>query len=161
MVLPPSDPHPAAAPSLDGGHDFLGAKLALLLGDDLLVYRRDRKEGIPFPGCWDLPGGGREGGETPAECALRELREEFGLSLPRERILYARAYASTVRPGAVSWFLAGRLRATDVGAIVFGEEGEEWQLMPIATFRRDPEAVPYLRDRLGDYLLAGHAGTED
>jgi 8-oxo-dGTP pyrophosphatase MutT (NUDIX family) len=28
---------------------------------------------------WGLPGGGFKGGETPLECAVRELREEVGL----------------------------------------------------------------------------------
>ena len=42
---------------------FSGAKLALFLGADLLVIRRDMRPDIPFPGHWDLPGGGREGEE--------------------------------------------------------------------------------------------------
>ncbi|WP_162869177.1 NUDIX domain-containing protein, partial [Escherichia coli] len=44
---------------------FGGAKIALLCDGRLLVYQRDDKPGIPWPGMWDLPGGGRENGETP------------------------------------------------------------------------------------------------
>lgn len=33
----------------------------------------------PFPGHWVAPGGKLEPGESPVECAVRELREETGL----------------------------------------------------------------------------------
>ena len=45
---------------------FRGAKLALFVGDDLAVILRDDIPHIPFPNCWDFPGGGREGDETRA-----------------------------------------------------------------------------------------------
>src|SRR3546814_18606002 len=44
---------------------FSGAKIALTCGQRLVAYQRDVKPAIPWPGLWDLPGGGREGGETP------------------------------------------------------------------------------------------------
>jgi 8-oxo-dGTP pyrophosphatase MutT (NUDIX family) len=34
-----------------------------------------------FPGCWDIPGGHVENGETPAEALARELEEETGWKL--------------------------------------------------------------------------------
>jgi len=40
-----------------------------------VVYSPRRQE-------WSVPGGGREAGETPAECAQREVREETGLDVP-------------------------------------------------------------------------------
>ena len=74
------------------GADFAGAKLAALVDGHILTYRRDNKPGIPWPGLIDLPGGGREGDESPALCALRELHEEFGLHLPEQRIWWARPF---------------------------------------------------------------------
>lgn len=44
---------------------FSGAKIALLCDGQLLTYQRDDKPGIPWPGLWDLPGGGRESDESP------------------------------------------------------------------------------------------------
>jgi hypothetical protein len=55
------------------GTGFGGTKIALLCGDHAVVYLRDDKPGIPFPGMWDLPGGGREGNEGPIECGIREV----------------------------------------------------------------------------------------
>lgn len=46
-------------------------------GKYLVVKRASTKS--MHPGLWEFPGGGLEGGETPEEGALRELREETGL----------------------------------------------------------------------------------
>ena len=37
--------------------DFSGTKIALFIGDRLLVMRRDDRPDIPYPGYLDLPGG--------------------------------------------------------------------------------------------------------
>ena len=56
-----------------GTFDFVGAKAALFCGGRLLTHLRDDRPGLPWPAMWDLPGGGREGAETPEQCLLREL----------------------------------------------------------------------------------------
>ena len=61
--------------------DFHGAKVALFIEDQLLVYRRDDRPDIPFPDMLDLPGGGREQDESGAQCVARETWEEFGLRI--------------------------------------------------------------------------------
>jgi 8-oxo-dGTP diphosphatase len=134
------------------GSPFNGAKLAAMHGDQLLVYRRDHTPGILFPGFLDLPGGGREGAESPAECALRELAEEFGLVLPIARIEYARAYAAVTADALPSHFFALRITAAEIAAVQFGDEGEYWELMAAADFVDHPEAVPNMRVRLCDFL---------
>jgi 8-oxo-dGTP diphosphatase len=45
----------------------------------LLVHRRDMD-------LWDLPGGGMDAGELPAEAVIRETREETGLDVEIERL---------------------------------------------------------------------------
>jgi 8-oxo-dGTP pyrophosphatase MutT (NUDIX family) len=52
--------------------------------DDLRIclVRRARWESDPWSEHIALPGGGREGAEVPSATALRELREEVGLTLP-------------------------------------------------------------------------------
>ncbi|QXI25703.1 NUDIX hydrolase [Pseudomonas vanderleydeniana] len=131
---------------------FSGAKLALICGDQLLTYLRDMKESIPYPGHWDFAGGGREGEETPSECALRELDEEFSLRLGAERIEWTRRYPSVTQPGSHSWFLVGQLSQVEIAAIRFGDEGQYWRMMPIAEYLAHPLGVPYLQERLRDYL---------
>ena len=35
---------------------------------------------------WDIPKGGQDPGETPIDCAIRELREETGLIVPPDEL---------------------------------------------------------------------------
>jgi 8-oxo-dGTP diphosphatase len=130
------------------GSDFAGAKLAALIDGRLLTYRRDVQPGLPWPGMIDLPGGGREGDESPAACALRELHEEFGIRLPESRLWWARPFPAMDAPGRLGWFLALRLGPADVRAIRFGNEGRDPQLLEIGAFLAARDAIPPLQQRL-------------
>lgn len=128
--------------------DFHGAKLAILVGDHVVTLLRDDRQDIPFPDHWDLPGGGRDPGETPDDTALRELHEELGLILPPDRIHYRRPYISDGRV----WFLVAHWPEFDPRDVVFGDEGQGWKLMAVKTFLSHPRAVPYLQVRLAHFL---------
>ncbi len=134
------------------GPPFGGAKIALLCGSRIVAYLRDDKDGIPFPGQWDLPGGGREGGESPVACALREVEEEFGLSLEADRVRSVRRYESgdPARPG--SYFCVAHVTPSEVERIRFGDEGQRWRLMDSSEFLGLDDAVPNMKHRLRAYL---------
>ena len=53
----------------------------------LLMQLRDDKDGIVFPGMWGFFSGTIEPGETPLECAHRELYEEIGYKIRVHRKL--------------------------------------------------------------------------
>jgi 8-oxo-dGTP diphosphatase len=73
-------PPRAGAPDLKGRHypdrPIVGVLAVVLRGERALVVRRSNP---PLAGRWGFPGGVLELGETVAEGAMRELREETGV----------------------------------------------------------------------------------
>ncbi|NBE09661.1 NUDIX hydrolase [Paragemmobacter ruber] len=132
--------------TIEGG--FVGAKAALFCGHAVLTLLRDTHPGLPWPGMWDLPGGGREGDESPEDCLLRELDEEFGLRLPPSRLTGRWVLPSLSDASRQAVFFSGVVTRAEVAAIRFGTEGQGWALMPCAEFLAHPKAVPGLQDRL-------------
>lgn len=135
---------------------FAGAKLALFIGTRVAVIRRDDIAGIPWPDYLDLPGGGREGGETPLACALRETREELGLVVPVPVVTWGKRFTEG---GGDKWFFAGHLPEEVASQIVLGDEGQSWQLMEPQMFIAHPKAVPHFQTRLALYL-SGVSGDD-
>ncbi|MEQ9692566.1 NUDIX hydrolase [Shimia sp. SDUM112013] len=134
------------------GHDdraFHGAKLAVFVGRRLATLLRDDKPNIPWPGYWDLPGGGREGTETGVQCAVRETHEELGLIIPLDAPHWGRMYW---RKGLPFWFLAVNLPASAEADIRLGDEGQGWKLMDPMEYMIHPKAIPPFQSRLADYL---------
>jgi len=132
---------------------FSGAKLALFIGPDLLVIRRDDRPDIPYPDFWDLPGGGREGEETPEACVLRETGEEVDIWLRQEQLVWATCYE---RPRGTVWFFAAHLGPEAEASVHLGSEGQGWRLMPPETYCDHPQAVPHFPHQIRQYLNAKH-----
>ncbi len=124
---------------------FQGAKLALLTGRHVLTLLRDDRPGLAHAGFWDLPGGGREGGEDPLDCALRETREELGLELPRTAVSWGRRFESE---GLGSWFFGAVIQEDLLRHIRFGDEGQGWAVMTHALFLSHPKVIAHYQLRL-------------
>ena len=137
---------------LDKQFDFTGCKIALICGDKVLTILRDDKDDIPCPNMWDLPGGGREGNESPFECATREVYEELGIHLDEDCLLWSKIYPSVIFKDKPSVFMVGQLRQEQFDNITFGDEGQAYKLMNIEEFLTSSQVVPQLQGRLRDYL---------
>ncbi|HCQ64074.1 MAG TPA: DNA mismatch repair protein MutT [Rhodobacteraceae bacterium] len=127
--------------------DFVGAKIVLLIGDRLLTLLRDDIATISYPGWWDMPGGGREGGESPEACVLRETREEFGLVLDEAVLAWRAVFDSPTTGGQAFWF-AAQLPAGAERDIAFGDEGQGWLLMSPEAWLAHPRAIPHFKSRV-------------
>ena len=84
------------------------ASVALVRKHDLLLIQRAR---APMEGLWTLPGGRMEPGETPEQCAQREVKEELGL------------YAFALRP-------VRQLQVQKYRLQVFATQGFEGEIAP-------------------------------
>ena len=112
--------------------DFTGSKIALICGDRVLTILRDDKDDIPCPNMWELPGGGREGNESPFECAAREVYEELGIHLDEDCLLWSKIYPSVIFKDKQSVFMVGQLRQEQFDNIIFTNLMEPlpiWQIV--------------------------------
>ena len=132
--------------------EFSGCKIALLCDGRLLTILRDDFPTIPWPNMWELPGGGREGEETPFECVQREVFEELGLKLEEADILWVKAYPGMLDPDKTSIFMVGIITQEDFASIAFGDEGQTYQMRDVSQFLSDKKVIPQLQNRLKDYL---------
>jgi len=85
-----------------------------------------RRRGGAFELMWELPGGKLQGGETPAEALVRELREELGV----EAVVGAEVYRTTHRYAEISEAIELRFFAVDVEAAAVRNivvESMEWR----------------------------------
>ena len=64
-----------------------GAAGLLVSTPDGRVLMQHRAEWTSMPLTWGVPGGARDSHETPAEAALREAREETGLTAEQVRVV--------------------------------------------------------------------------
>ncbi|ATG48162.1 hypothetical protein CEW89_11645 [Celeribacter ethanolicus] len=131
---------------------FDGAKIAILRGGHVLTLLRDDRPDIPYPNDWDLPGGGREGVESPFETVARELFEELSVEIAPERVIYHREEAGHTNPGGRVHFFVARWETLTDGEICLGDEGQSWAWMPVGDFVTREDVVTGLRGRLGRYL---------
>lgn len=140
---------------LDKHLDFTGCKIALICDGRILTILRDDKPTIPWPNLWELPGGGREGNESPFDCVAREVYEELSIQLSKEDIVWSWIYPSMLDENKNSVFLVGKLTQEQFDSIVFGDEGQSFKLMSIEEFLTLDRVVPQLQERVRDYLEEG------
>lgn len=123
-----------------------------LCGDKVLTILRDDKDDIPCPNMWELPGGGREGDETPFECVAREVYEELNIQLSKDDIVWSWIYPSMLDENKKSVFLVGKLTQEQFKSIIFGDEGQSYKLVSLEEFLTSDRVVPQLQERVRDYV---------
>ena len=137
---------------LEARFEFTGCKIALICDGQILTILRDDKEDIPWPNMWELPGGGREGNETPFECVAREVYEELSIQLSKADVIWFQIYPSMLDGNKKSVFLVGRLTQEQFESTIFGDEGQGYKLVSFEEFLTSDRVVPQLQERVRDYM---------
>ena len=117
----------------------------------LLVCRQDN-------GFWALPGGCQDLGETPAECAGRECREETGFEIVVKRLLGAfssRCYEYVHYPWKDNEFT----HLLFAGEIVGGSAAASAETSTVAFF--DEHGLPPLSDGHAPRVLTGFRASRE
>ncbi len=60
---------------------------------EVLLQKRDSKAPVN-PNIWSFFGGGSEKGENPEDCLCREIKEEIGVSVDRNKLKFFRSYVN-------------------------------------------------------------------
>lgn len=136
---------------------YIAASVAVVRGDRVLLAARARP---PRDGVWSIPGGLVEPGETLAEAALRELKEETGVEA--ELIGFIRPIEYIERDGegrtrhhfvicahAARWIAGEGETSDEAQAIRWAQEGQ------IADEPTTPGLVPVLE---AAFAMARDAG---
>lgn len=133
---------------LEERFDFTGCKIALLCDGQVLTILRDDKPTIPWPNLWELPGGGREGDESPFECVAREVYEELSIQLSKDKVIWSGTYPGILDEKKRFVFLVGNLSKEEFDRIDFGDEGQDYKLVSLEEFLASDRVVPQLQERV-------------
>ena len=137
---------------LDKHLNFTGCKIALICDGQILTILRDDKPTIPWANLWELPGGGREGNETPFECVAREVYEELNIQLSKEEVIWSWIFPGILDEKKQFVFLVGNLAKEEFDRIDFGDEGQGYKLVRLEEFLASDRVVPQLQERVRDYV---------
>lgn len=126
---------------------LVGVGVAVVEGDELLLVQRGHE---PGKGLWAVPGGKVEWGETLAEAATREVREETGLLVELDEVIWVGESMSDQHHIVLIDFL-GRAVGGNLGA---GDDAAEVAWVPIAEVESYPltETMYQLVDVLTEML---------
>ena len=128
---------------------FYGDKLALIVANKLAVILRGNKPNIPSSNHWDMPGGGREGCETPLECVLRETYEELNIHVDPAAVVWGKRFPY-LEVGR--WFFVAYVNEVVAHTIRLGDEGQTCGLRSSEEYAGLPNNIVRFSDRLKMYL---------
>jgi len=138
--------------------EFEGSAVFLIAPDGgILLQQRDDDVPPAGPGRWSVPGGRREGEESPRETALREFEEETGVRLERLRFFQTvtREHVSELIPERTHLFFADDVVARDQIAVNEGLDFQYWRPEEIGGLLMNPGSRKVIERFLASDMYRG------
>jgi len=136
-----------------------GSKAIVMHGGKILLVLRDDKPTIPFPNCWNTPGGAVDDGEHPDDAMRRELREEICVEPSTVRYVGTTTYAD----GSVVYRYIVPLTDEERALVRLGDEGQrlDWFTYDeILALNSSPRFVAYFSTHERDIRRVLEGDTE-
>jgi 8-oxo-dGTP diphosphatase len=133
------------------GTEFHGVKGIVRIDDKIIVMRRDMNA-PHLPLYIDLPGGGREGKESPFKALQREITEMLHILIVESDIVYAKRYENNDDRADDTFLLVTEILKIDEKKIVLGEKGLMYYTMTMHDFLEHPEGIEKQKMRIIHYL---------
>ncbi len=131
--------------------DFIGIKGMVFFDDKIVVIRRDNNT-KNFPLYIDLPGGGREKGESPFETFKRELKEELNIDINENDIISCYLYEDETYKEHLAYFIVTKNLNIKKEDVTLGNEGLEFKFISPEEFIGLGDGVAHLQAEVKKYL---------
>ena len=122
---------------------------AILIHNNKFLIAR-RKPTIRHAGKWEFPGGKIEIGETPEQCLVREIKEEFNISIAVEKFFCDSTYTYDRGPVHILSYIAswvsGEITPSDHDNYIWAEPEA------LLTYDLLPADIPFANKIIATYL---------
>lgn len=123
-----------------------GAGVMLKREGKILLQLRDNKENIANPNCWGIFGGSVMEDETPEQTAIREIKEELGIILSKEKL--SLILVREVNNAKITFF--GHPLEHEISEIILNE-GQEMELFSKEEILELKNTAPGLKKDIEEY----------
>lgn len=123
----------------------------ILTDEDKVLIMKRPDDDRHYPGCWGIPGGGMEDDDEGVEhTAQREMKEELGLDIHADSLLYSNKYKDILFLVVDAWLEEGASREPTLS-----KEATDFKWASLVELK-GLEFTPFTKQRIIDYMSKGN-----
>jgi len=115
--------------------------IAVIFNNTVLLAKRSETcyitgNKVPYGGYWSVLGGSIDEGENPKDCAIRELKEESGISIDRKKVKFLKKI-----PEKKINFYLHYCKINEMPNVILNEEHTEYGFFRIESLSSSPSPI--------------------